>query len=293
MEQYKRVSPPLKWHGGKHYLASKIVALMPPRCTNPNAPCALDPGYLHYVEPYAGGLSVLLANDPNGISEVVGDLHGWLTAFWSVIASEELFPRFQRVVSLLPFSESVWKAADLKINGDTFAVKSAIDAAVTFFVHCRQSHSGRMVDFASLSRNRTRGGMNEQASAWLSAVEGLSGVHERLKRVVVLNRDALDVIRQQDGPKTLYYLDPPYMHQTRATTSEYKFEMTEDQHGELLETIGAVDFKGRFLLSGYHSDLYDDWASACGWKCHEFDLPNNAAGGKSKRRMVECVWTNY
>ena len=24
-----RVSPPLKWHGGKHYLAAKIVALMP------------------------------------------------------------------------------------------------------------------------------------------------------------------------------------------------------------------------------------------------------------------------
>lgn len=40
---------PLKWHGGKHYLAARIVALMPP--------------HTHYVEPFAGGLSVLLAGN--------------------------------------------------------------------------------------------------------------------------------------------------------------------------------------------------------------------------------------
>ncbi len=46
--------------------------------------------------------------------------------------------------------------------------------------------------------------MNEQASAWLNSVEGLADVHERLKRVVVLCDDALKVIRQQDGERTLY-----------------------------------------------------------------------------------------
>jgi hypothetical protein len=25
----------------------------------------------------------------------------------------------------------------------------------------------------------------------------------------------------------------------------------------------------------------------------DFDLPNNAAGGKAKRRMIECVWMNF
>lgn len=32
------ITQPIKFHGGKHYLASKIVALMPP--------------HIHYVEPY-------------------------------------------------------------------------------------------------------------------------------------------------------------------------------------------------------------------------------------------------
>jgi hypothetical protein len=29
------------------------------------------------------------------------------------------------------------------------------------------------------------------------------------------------------------------------------------------------------------------------WNCREFRLSNNAAGGKSKRRMTECLWMNF
>lgn len=63
--------------------------------------------------------------------------------------------------------------------------------------------------------------MNKQASAWLSAVEGLPAVHDRLKRVVILDRPAIEVIRTQDGEKTLFYLGPPYLHETMASTGEY------------------------------------------------------------------------
>jgi len=56
MHRAKRLIPPLKWHGGKHYLAPQVVARMPP--------------HRHYVEPFAGGLSVLLARDYHGVSEV-------------------------------------------------------------------------------------------------------------------------------------------------------------------------------------------------------------------------------
>lgn len=66
----KKLVKPLKWHGGKDDLAKRIVALMPPRAKKPNAADADDPGWIHYVEPYFGGGSVLLANDPEGISEV-------------------------------------------------------------------------------------------------------------------------------------------------------------------------------------------------------------------------------
>jgi DNA adenine methylase len=269
------VASPLKWHGGKSYLAAKIVAMMPP--------------HVHYVEPFAGGLSVLLSKSADGVSEVANDLNSGLSLFWKTLANPELFERFRRHVEAMPFAEKLHDEAAAHIqSGET---DDEIATAVAFFVACRQSLAGRMKGFATLSRTRTRRGMNEQASAWLTTVDGLEAVHERLRRVVILHRDALDVIRQQDGPATLFYLDPPYMHATRATVGEYAHEMTDEDHGELLAALGQI--KGRFLLSGYRSELYDEAAAAYDWHRRDFDLPNNSAGGAMKRRMVECVWTNY
>jgi len=277
------LTQPIKWHGGKHYLAPKIVALMPPRCENPNAPATDDLGWLHYVEPYFGGGSVLLANDPEGISEVVNDLNDELTHFWKTLQDPQWFDDFRRRCEATPFSQTEWEG---------HGVCGPIDKASAFFIRCRQSLSGRMQGFASITRNRTRKGMNEQASAWLNCIEGLPAVHARLKRVVILNHDALDVIREQDGPRTLFYLDPPYLHETRATTKEYgEHEMSHGDHAELLNVLTWI--KGRFMLSGYRSQLYDEQARLCNWTRHEFDIPNNAAGGKEKRRMTECLWTNY
>lgn len=267
-----RITPPLKWHGGKHYLAPWIVEHMPK--------------HTHYVEPFFGGGAVLLARDPEGVSEVVNDLDGQLTTFWSVLRDPELFERFRRMVEATPFSERLWKEAHQRVTERC----DSVELAFWFFVHCRQSLSGRRKDFASISRTRTRRGMNEQASAWLTAVEGLPQVHARLKRVTVLNRPALDVIRSQDGPGTLFYLDPPYLGSTRTSADAYgAYEMSEAEHVELLELLQRI--RGKVILSGYPSELYDDLLA--GWHRHDRELPNNAAGGKTKRRMVECLWCNF
>ncbi len=281
-----KLTPPLKWHGGKQPLAQKIIALMPPRCVNPNDPAPDDLGWLHYVEPYFGGGGVLLANNPAGISEVANDIHEELSNFWQVLRSEKDFQIIQRWLEATEFSASLFDRCDPPSIGPTQAAR-----AYRFFVRCRQSLSGRMDSFAGITRARTRRDMNEQVSAWLNVIEGLPEVHSRLKRVLILNKHALDVIRSEDGSRTLFYLDPPYLHETRATTGEYAFEMTLGDHVNLLSRLGTIS--GRFMLSGYRSDLYDMNAAEKGWTRTEFDVPNNAAGGKSKRRMVECVWTNY
>jgi DNA adenine methylase len=130
--------------------------------------------------------------------------------------------------------------------------------------------------------------MNEQASAWLNAVEGLPAVHARPKRVAILCRDALEVIRQQNGQGTLFYLDPPYLSGTRISDNVYSHEMDRTQHVELLDVIRQC--QGRVMLSGYPSLLYENRLRD--WTRHKFDLLNQAAGGKQKRRMVEVVWCN-
>ena len=271
------IAPPLKWHGGKHYLASRIVSLFPPRGT-----------YTHYVEPYFGGGSVLLAHDPEGVSEVANDANGELSNFWGCLQHRHAFDLMRRQLEATPFSEREWQKAC-----EPSPLDSGTDRAIKFFVRCRQSLAGRMKAFTGVTRSRTRRGMNAECSAWLNAIDGLPAVHERLKRVLILNRPALDAIRTEDGPGTLFYLDPPYLHETRATTGEYAHEMTERDHEDLLLALTRVKLKGRFLLSGYRSELYDEFAYAWKWQRHDFDLPNNAAAGSEKRRMTECVWTNY
>ena len=71
---------PLKTHGGKRYLAKRIVSLMPT--------------HTHYVEPYAGGLAVLFGKSPEGISEVVNDLDGRFTNFWRFLKTKSFSPSF-------------------------------------------------------------------------------------------------------------------------------------------------------------------------------------------------------
>jgi DNA adenine methylase len=265
---------PLKWHGGKAYLAGKICELME----------SLPIPHTHYVEPYGGSLAVLFERNPEYCSEVVNDLHQELMNFWNVLKDPCTFIRFVRYIQATPFSEQTWQTADtLRKHGVT-----SIDRALGFFIACRQSRAGCFDSFATLSRTRIRRGMNEQVSAWLTALEGLPNVHARLQRVVLLNRPALDVIRQQDGPKTLFYLDPPYLHATRTTIGQYDYEMTDEQHTDLLLLLTQI--QGKFLLSGYPNEMYDSYANRYNWQVFDFDLPNNAAGGDEKRRMTERVW---
>ena len=82
----------------------------------------------------------------------------------------------------------------------------------------------------------------------------------------------MEVIRQQDGPDTCFYLDPPYLHEARQSTDVYAHEMTCNQHVELLNADGrrrigidsqSAHFKiilvgiyKRPLFLAKHSDVY-------------------------------------
>lgn len=89
-----------------------------------------------------------------------------------------------------------------------------------------------------------------------------------------------------DGPDTLIYADPPYLHETRTAKDAYDHEMTAAQHAELLDVLDAC--RGAVVLSGYMSDLYRTRLG--GWTLHEFSMPNHAGQGRAKQRRVECVW---
>jgi DNA adenine methylase len=284
-----RLVPPLKMHGGKFYMAPKVINLMPP--------------HMHYTEAFFGSGQVLFARDPqdprlwwtgktsdgrkaNGVSEVINDLNSDLMNFYRVLKDPELFGRFRDRLELTLHSEDEWNASRELLAGTS---GDAVVRAAALFTFCRQSLSGRMQSFAPTVRTRLRGGRNDGVNAWWTAVNGLEAVHHRLKGVKVLNRPALEVIRSEDTPAALHYLDPPYVHGSRSATEVYRYEMTDDDHRQLLDLL--LTLKGKVMLSGYPNDLYD--TGLPGWNRHTFNLPNNASGGKSKRRITEAIWCNF
>jgi len=120
-----------------------------------------------------------------------------------------------------------------------------------------------------------------KAREWANYPRTLATISRRLQGVILECRPAQQVIRAQDTPDTLFFVDPPCLPTTRSK-SGYRHEMTEPEHIALLAQLREV--KGMVVLAGYPSDLYDqtlhDW--------HRIDRPHHAAG--STRPRTEVLW---
>lgn len=252
---------------------------------------ALFPPHTRYCETHFGSGAVLLAGDGEGVAEFANDLDKLLAHFWWTLSEPTMFEDFRRRVEATPFSEPRFDQAKERVAIAEHCIgRMPQDRAVDFFVSNRQSRQALGKCFATPT-GRLRRNMNEQVSSWLSAVEGLPAIHARLKRVEIRCMDAVDFIRELDSPDTLFYCDPPYVHDTRTATKAYAHEMTDAQHAELLNTLAKIE--GKFLLSGYPNRLYDQAEKDFGWNHVDFIIDNKASSAKSKEKKVERVWANY
>ena len=256
-----KLRSPLKWHGGKSYLARRINALARLTAT--------------YVEPFAGGANVLL-NRPRSLVEILGDRDAELMGFYRVLRDQSYALR-ETLKGWTYTEESFVRAREVRPAND-------LESAAAFLVRNRMSRGGLGRSFAW--SDRLRGGQPGDRNAWETTLANLPRVAERLRGVELVTGPAVATIRRHDTPGTLHYCDPPYLPATRTVRNAYAHEMTIDQHVELLDTLRAC--QGAVLLSGYPSDLYD--RALAGWERHEFDMPNHSGQGKSKQRRTEVLW---
>ncbi len=260
--------PPVKWHGGKYYLAKRIVSLFPP--------------HRIYLEAFGGAASVLLNKPPVEV-EAYNDLDLKITRLFRVLQNEGR--QFVERLQFVPYSEYEFESAAHYPDG-----ASDLDKAVCDFIRWRQSFGGRGATW-SYTTKRARGGMAGDVNAWWTAIDQLPEIIERLRRVQLLSQPALEAIRRFDHPEALIYCDPPYVHETRAPNSRhvYGIEMTEEEHYELGEVLKVCVSK--VVISGYPSALYADIFRL--WRRVEFDIANHAAGGRKKSRKRETLWLNW
>jgi len=128
--------------------------------------------------------------------------------------------------------------------------------------------------------------MSGVVSRWLGSVETLPSIADRLLRVQIENRPAIELIRLYDGKHTLFYCDPPYPHSSRTDDKAYGVEMTDEEHERLAAVLHRV--KGKVAISGYRCDLMDglyrDFQrhDAATKICHSVKKPRR-----------EALWVNY
>jgi DNA adenine methylase len=262
-----KIRPPVKWYGGKYYLAPWIVSHFP--------------AHRIYLEPFGGGASVLL-NKKRVDVEVYNDIdYQIVRLFWTLRNNGEEFIRKAR---LIPYSQSEFNDAANPPDNPT-----ELDFALCDFVRWRQSFAGQGKSW-SYTTKRARGGCAGDVNGWLTAIEGLHDVVERLRRVQILNMPAINAIEKFDDAEALIYCDPPYLHETRgqSATSIYQHEMSEHEHFALSEVLRAC--RATIIVSGYDSELYQQLYS--GWRVEKKEIANHASGGASKTRETECLWIN-
>ena len=257
------------WYGGKFVHLDFILPHLPS-------------GAEHFCDVYGGSAAVLINREPAPV-ETYNDLDSELVNFFAVLRDEP--EQLIRQIGLTPFSrEELAKACDAEPG------LSALERARRFYVRARQTRTG-LAQTSSEGRwahclLTSRAGMAGAVSRWLGAVEGLPQIAQRLQRVQVENAPALEVIRRYDTPGTLFYLDPPYVHGSRADTAAYGHEMTDADHCDLAALLRGIE--GRAVLSGYRSPLYDELFA--GW--HRVDADEKLCNSsKGKRR--ESLWMNF
>ncbi|MEO6136703.1 MAG: DNA adenine methylase, partial [Ginsengibacter sp.] len=161
-----------------------------------------------------------------------------------------------------------------------------------FYIRARQVRTG-LAQTASIGRwanckNTSRSGMSGVVSRWLGGVEQLDFIAERLLRVQIENRPAIDIIKLYDSKETLFYCDPPYIHETRGDTKSYRFEMNDNHHRELAKTLNSVDAFA--AVSNYDCELMEELYSSKKWT-KVFSPEKTIHSTKDMRQ--EVLWINY
>jgi DNA adenine methylase len=254
----------LRYFGGKWAIAPWIIEHMPEHRV--------------YVEPFGGAASVLLRK-PRSTVEVYNDLDDEIVGLFRVLQNPAQCQQLMRILKRTPYARREFELA-FKATSDPLvrAQRAVIRAYMSF--HHTALFNPRKNTFADA---RHRRGGHSKSHEWMTYPRNLVHVCRRLQGVLIENRPALEVIRVQDTHDALFFIDPPYVHSTRCHGACYRHEMSDADHVALLEALRNV--KGRVMISGYASELYDDMLS--GWT--RLTRKHYAAASGAKDR-VEVLW---
>ena len=235
------------WFGAKRNLAGRIVEMLGP--------------HRIYWEPLCGSMAVLLAKEPC-VVETVNDLHGDLINLARIIADPDEGPRFYRRMRRTLMHEESFKAAaavmraapgpepDMDLpRGDAFFITSWLGRNGVI------GAQGKTLGYCA--RYTANGGHG--AKRWDSAIKSIPAWRRRLRNVMILNKDAFELLEKiEDAEGLAMYVDPPYL----CKGAKYDHDFEQADHERLAGLLGRFK-RGRVIVSYYDdprlAELYPGW----------------------------------
>ncbi|RFZ77337.1 DNA adenine methylase [Lacrimispora amygdalina] len=252
----------LHYPGSKKRIASWIIENMPEHHS--------------YLDPYFGGGGMFFEKLPSKI-ETVNDLDGNVVNFFRVIQNPESRQELQEWLTYTPYSRQVYDESFTK------KPESPVEQAGYFAIRSMQSHGFRLTEKCGWKKDVNGREAAYAVRYWNRLPEALADMAIRLKGVQIENKPALELIRAFDHENVLIYLDPPYVLSTR-TRKQYRYEMSDKDHEELLKTV--ISSRAKIMLSGYDSKLYERYLK--GWR--KLQIPARAQNSLPR---VETLWMNF
>jgi DNA adenine methylase len=117
-----------------------------------------------------------------------------------------------------------------------------------------------------------------------SAIDRLPEIQERLRDVVIENRDFEQLIKTYDRPDALLYVDPPYFK-----AEKYYDGFGPDDHLRLIKCLSKA--MGMFVLS--YNDTPEIREQYASFNVHEVERTSPLANKNGTARYKELIITNF
>jgi len=296
-----RITAIAPWFGGKRTLADAIIEELGP--------------HRAYWEPFCGSMAVLLGK-PACSHETVCDLHGDLVNLAMVLASDRWADIADRLGRTL-VCEGLFNSCRLALSASSGSrldvpaspaevTQAHVHRAWLYFVVSwagRNGVSGTRRDNYQMAIRWTPSG-GSGGTRFCSAADSVPVWHERLRRVVILNRDAFGILEKiDDAEGVAIYADPPYLMSTRGSGrvtahpggSNYLFDFQPLDHVRLAELLGRFR-RARVVVSYYDDPQLDELYPASRWTRRAIKANKNLhvqnRRGSTKAVAPEVLLTN-
>lgn len=269
---YEPCKSPLYWYGGKGNMKHHIIKYINMA------------KHTHYISVFGGSACIEFEKELSAI-ETYNDLNEGVTNFFKVLRDNDKTERLMELLKKTPYSLQEFKECSAKWPTEV----DDVEKARMFFVATNQAINAN--GGWKTTKNEHSRGKAKTIQKWESKISAIIPVQERLSRMQIDNRDFRQVVKCFDSEIALFYMDPPYVPDTRSQKKSYKYEMSREDHMELVQLILGV--KGKVILSGYDNDIYDILVEH-GWRK---ELLGNFAKVSSNAKELptaqEYVWLNF